>query len=209
MRNSGETTDRIGAGREVVPPIETRSGEQSERRRQLPGWVLSMWRDRRLGVAAAVALAAVLGLLIGWLMPRGPVTGFHAVTAMVAGFGVGAFAGFAMRSRWAMLLSPVVFVAVFELVRVGADGPTVDAPDLSSLLGVVIAAVGRGFQGVLTLVPMALGAALGAGVARRWRGQPAARPGGWGTTGLIVRRGCRRRRRDRIGDDGCSRCPAG
>ena len=111
------------------------------------------------------------------------------VTAMVAGFGAGEFPGFGMRSRWAMLLSPVVFVAVFELVRVGADGPTVDAPDLGSVLGVVIAAIGRGFQGVLTLVPLALGAALGAGVARRLCGQPAARPGGSGTTGLVVRRG--------------------
>ncbi|MGS0686799.1 alpha/beta fold hydrolase [Nakamurella sp. GG22] len=148
-----------------------------------------MWRDRRLGVVAAIALAAAFGLLSGWLIPRGPVTGLHAVTAMVAAFGVGAFAGFVMRSRWAMLLAPAVFVAVFELVRFGAAGPTVDALDLTNLLGVVIAAVGRGFQGVLSLVPMALGAALGAGVARRLHGQPAARPGGWGTTGLVVRRG--------------------
>ena len=189
MRIAGETTDRIGPDREVLSPVETRCRAESQGRRQLPSWVLLVWRDRRLGVAVAVALATIFGLLSGWLMPRGPVTGLHAMTAMVAGFGVGAFAGFVTRSRWAMLLAPVAFVAVFELVRVAADGPTVDAPDLGSVLGVVIAAIGRGFQGVLTLIPMALGAALGAGVARRLRGQPAARPGGWGTTGLVVRRG--------------------
>ncbi len=188
MRNSGETTDQVGQDRDVLPPAQRRSDGRTLRR-QLPGWVLLLWRDRRLGVAAAVGPAVVFGLLSGWLIPRGPVTGTQAVVALIAGFGVGAFAGFAMRSRWAMVIAPAVFVAVFELARVGADGPTVDAPDLSSLLGVVVATVGRGFHGVLTLIPMALGAALGAGVTRRLRGQPAARPGGWGTTGLVVRRG--------------------
>ncbi len=177
MRHAGETTDQLGVDRDNLPPDGTHS------------YGRSVWSDRRLGVVVAVALAAVFGLLSGWLVPRGPVTGTQAVTALVVGFGVGAFAGFAMRSRWAMLLTPAVFVVMYELVRVGGDGPTVDAPDLTSLLGVVIAAVGRGFQGVLTLIPMALGAALGAGIARRLRGQPAARPDGWGTAGLVVRRG--------------------
>ncbi len=189
MRHFTKTTDQIGPDREMLPEGDTPSGDPTRGHRRLPGWVLAVWRDRRLGLAAAIGLAAAFALLSGWAMPRGPVTGTHAVIALVMGFGVGALAGFLMRSRWAMVLAPVVFVAVFELVRVGADGPTVDAPDLSSLLGVVIAAIGRGFQGVLTLVPMALGAALGAGAARRVRGQPAASTGGWGTAGLVVRRG--------------------
>ena len=64
-----------------------------------------------------------------------------------------------------MLLAPAVFAVVFELARVGVDGPMVDAPH-PSFYGLLAFLTGRGFHALLTLLPLALGAALGAGVAR-------------------------------------------
>ena len=52
-------------------------------------------------------------------------------------------AGMAMRSRWSLIVTPVVFAAVFELVRIGG-GPTVDAPRASTY-GVIAFVAGRGF----------------------------------------------------------------
>lgn len=64
-----------------------------------------------------------------------------------------------------MIVAPITFVVVFEAVRVGIDGPTVDAPALSTY-GMVALVVGRGFHGLVALVPMSVGAAFGAGAAR-------------------------------------------
>jgi hypothetical protein len=89
------------------------------------------WRDWRLGTAAALASGALYGLVAGWWTPRGPVTTVAALATMVVSAVAGMIAGLALRSRWAMLLTPLAFVASFELVRIGAVGPTVDGPHLS------------------------------------------------------------------------------
>jgi pimeloyl-ACP methyl ester carboxylesterase len=144
-----------------------------------------VWRDRRLGAALALGVAVEAAAVLALLMPRGPITTTEALATMVAGLLVGAVAGFALRSRWALLLAPLAFVAAYELVRVGTDGPTVDGIRLSTY-GLIALAVGRGAHGVLALVPMALGAALGAGYARRVRGVPARH--GWARASLYARR---------------------
>ena len=66
-----------------------------------------------------------------------------------------------------MLAAPVIFVAVFELARLGVAGPTVDGIHLGSTYGIMAFALGRGVHGLLVLLPMVLGAALGAALARR------------------------------------------
>ena len=48
-----------------------------------------------------------------------------------------------MRSRWAILLAPVTFAALFELARMGTDGPMVDSIHLGSNAAVVGAAPQR------------------------------------------------------------------
>lgn len=123
------------------------------------GDVLARW-------AAAIAVASSWGAVAGWWTPRGPLTTAQVLGAMGVGFVVGVVAALACRSRWAMLLAPLSFVVVFEIIRIGTDGPTVDAPVLSTY-GVMALAVGRGFHGVVALAPMVLGAALGAGAARQ------------------------------------------
>jgi pimeloyl-ACP methyl ester carboxylesterase len=106
---------------------------------------------------------------------------------MAVGLMVGWVCGVVLRSRWAMLLAPIAFMIVFELVRMGTAGPTVDAP-AASTYGIFAMVVGRGFHGLVALTPMVLGAALGAGFARRWAATVADQPIA-GTAGLYVRRG--------------------
>jgi proline iminopeptidase len=105
-----------------------------------------VWRDRRIAVGVAVLVAGGYGLLAAWWTPRGPVTTSQAVTAIVIGLVVGAVAGLVLRSRWAMLLGPITFIAVFELARMGTAGPMVDGIHLGSMYGIIAFALGRGLH---------------------------------------------------------------
>ena len=122
---------------------------------------------RWAGALAAAAVGGLGGLAFGVVTPRGPATTAEALATMAICIALGVAAGFAMRSRWALLVAPLVFAVVFELVRIGESGPTVDAVRLGSLYGVVAFATGRGLHGVLALLPMLVGAAAGAALARR------------------------------------------
>ncbi|MGE3380810.1 MAG: alpha/beta fold hydrolase [Nocardioides sp.] len=132
-----------------------------------------LWRgdvaDRRLARSLAVFAAVGYGLLAGWWTPRGPLSPWEALSAMGLGILVGFVAGLLLRSRWAMLVAPLTFVVVFELTRRGVSGPTVDGIHLTSAYGIMAFAVGRGVHALLALLPMVLGAALGAALARRRR----------------------------------------
>ena len=114
----------------------------------------------------AVALAAGWGVAAGVLTPRSPQTTAAALASIVVSLAVGIAAGLGTRSRWAIIVAPVVFAVAFEIVRMPFDGPTVDAPHLSTY-GVLALVVGRGFHALLSLLPMAVGAAWGAFVATR------------------------------------------
>lgn len=146
---------------------------------------------RRVGVGIAVLLPGTWAIVAGIWTPRGPLTTFEVLVAMVVGLVVGAGAGVATRRRWSMLLAPAVFAAVFELVRLGAVGPTVDAPAFSTY-GVLALAVGRGFHGLVALTPMVLGAALvnvfgpHAGTGARADDGTGARAGGSATRGVTI-----------------------
>ena len=143
-------------------------------------------RNHHATVLAVVLLAASWGAIAGWVTPRGPLTTGSAIASILISAAVGGLAGFVLRSRWAMLLVPVVFVAVYEVVRIGVSGPSVDAVHLSSY-GALALLTGRGFQGLLTLLPLALGAAVGAALARRRLGTTGNRWGRVaGTLGLVV-----------------------
>jgi pimeloyl-ACP methyl ester carboxylesterase len=126
-----------------------------------------IWSNRRIGFAVAVAVAALSGLAIAVAMPRGPVTAAQALVLMGSGLATGLAGGFVLRSRWTMLTAPVAQVAVFELARRGAEGATVDGIHLGGVYGVLAFLVGRGFYGVAGLLPMLVGVAYGAALARR------------------------------------------
>jgi pimeloyl-ACP methyl ester carboxylesterase len=118
---------------------------------------------------AAVALTALVwGLASGWWMPRGPLTNGQALLSVGLSVAVGGLAGWVSRSRWSMLVAPAVFVTALELARWGTRGPSVDGVHLSAF-GVIALVSGRGVHGLLSVLPMVVGAAYGAGVARRGR----------------------------------------
>ena len=127
----------------------------------LPAW----WR---LVVPAGVVVAAAV--VVGLLMPRGPKTSGESLTAFVLlgvlGVGVGAVA----RTRWAALGAPLLFAGVVELVRLPVSGPTIDAIRLDTIYGVMAFVVGRGFDSLVLLLPLAFGCLWGAALVRRTQG---------------------------------------
>ncbi len=137
----------------------------------------------RLGAAAAVSGAAI-GL--GLLMPRGPMTSFESVLAFVLLAVVGVAAGILTRTRWAALLAPTLFAAVFEVVRLQVTGPTVDAVRLGDIYGILAFVAGRGFDAILLLLPLALSVLWGAAVNRRLSGVAPTRKVRLRRTGIAV-----------------------
>ena len=135
-------------------------------------------------IAAVVVLGALWGLAAGWWTPRGPLTTSTALWSIAISLAVGGAGGLVLRSRWAMLLTPVAFVTAFELARAGVDGPMVDGIH-ASFYGAIALVTGRGFHGLLALLPMAFGAAVGAAVARR---QADVGPPTSGRPGRVLRR---------------------
>ena len=116
---------------------------------------------------ATVCLAAAYGVVAGIWTPRGPTTTFEALATMLLSALVGLSGGLIARSRWSALAIPAVFAVVFELVRAGTPGPTIDGIHLGSTYGIIAFIVGRGMHGLLSLLPMVVFALLGAAAARR------------------------------------------
>lgn len=133
---------------------------------RINGNMQPLWRDRRIAMASAIGCAAVWGAVAGWWTPRSPLTSAQALWSIGLSLVVGALAGLVTRSRWAMLTTPVAFATVFEFTRLDIAGPTVDKIHFSTY-GTLAFVVGRGFHAALSLIPMVLGASVGAGVARR------------------------------------------
>ena len=115
----------------------------------------------RTRALAAGGVAGVAGAVAGWLIPRGPVTTSEALVAVGTTLAVGFASGWLMRSRWAMVLAPAVFMLAFELARMRVDGPTVDGVRVDNLYGVLMLVAGRGVDAVLMLLPMMVGVSYG------------------------------------------------
>jgi proline iminopeptidase len=143
---------------------------------------------RPLAWSLAVLATIGYGLLAGWWTPRGPMSTVEGLSAMGLGLLVGCVTGLLLRTRWAMLVSPLTFAMVFELARLGVSGPTVDGIHLTSTYGIMAFAVGRGVHTLLAQLPMVLGAALGAALARH-RLSTSRRRGVLSAPGLWLRRG--------------------
>jgi proline iminopeptidase len=154
--------------------------------RPLPNILDIPWQRRWAGVAVGAGVAALSGLLGALAMPRGPVTTGQALALLVGGVAVGALAGLATRTRWAMLLAPIAHLVAFEIGRLGATGPTVDAPRFEGIYSILALVVGRGFHGLVGLLPIAIGAVYGAALARRQ--SPGTARGGGRRFGFYARR---------------------
>jgi proline iminopeptidase len=127
--------------------------------------------SRPVLLAIDAALAATSALVAAALTPRGPSTTTNALMWMAGLLVVGFVAGVLTGTRWSLILTPTVFVAVFELARLGTQGPTVDAVHIDSTYGIIAFVVGRGLTFFLAVPSMVVGAAIGVGVAGH-RGHP-------------------------------------
>jgi proline iminopeptidase len=125
--------------------------------------------ERTAGLVAAISVVVAWALTTGMWMPRGPLTTGQALWSLVLSIAVGVVVGMTARRGWALVAAPVLFVAVVEVMRVDLVGPTVDRPQLSAY-GLLALAVGRGFHGLVSVLPMVWGAALA--VALLSRGHP-------------------------------------
>jgi proline iminopeptidase len=141
-----------------------------------------------LQLFAAAVVTGAGGLVAAAALPRGPVTRPGLLAAVALAAVLGWIAGFVSRSRWAILGAPLVFALCYELGRADVVGPSVDRPNLDTSIGVLVLVLGRGFAAVTQLLPLALGAAYGAGVARR----RVPEPGRAGTRKRVVLRWIRR-----------------
>jgi pimeloyl-ACP methyl ester carboxylesterase len=123
--------------------------------------------------AGSAALVSFTGFLTALYMPRGPVTAVQIWIVLSSSLLVGLLGGLALRSRWAYLLLPLIYIAAVELTRLNAVGPTVDALRLENPFGLLALIFGRGFHGLIAFPPLWLGIGLGLAWAR---GQSAWRP---------------------------------
>jgi proline iminopeptidase len=128
--------------------------------------------------AVGLLPALVWGVVAAFWRPRGPIFAVEALVIVAVSVAVGVVAGRVCRSRAAIFWAPVLFAVAAEVTRVGFAGPTVDYPR-ATYLGILALIVGRGFAALITLLPMGVGAAYGAGSRRRSRS-------GWRFVGRFV-----------------------
>jgi proline iminopeptidase len=153
----------------VVTP---RSSSDADASAHLPD--LSRRRGLAVRLVVGVVAAAAWGVLVATWTPRGPQTTAEALWSLSLSLLVGLVAGVVSGSRWSLLVAPLGFVVAVELVRAGLEAPTVDRP-VPTTYGLIALVTGRGVQGAVSVLPMVVGAAWGAGITRRLRTRPAHR----------------------------------
>lgn len=129
-------------------------------------WRTVVQTNRWLGAGLVVAIGAVTALASAVPMPRGPVTSGQGLIVIATSLLVGVLAGYATRSRWALLLAPMVYVGAYELSRIGIGGASLALPRLDSVHGIAALLFGRGFHALLAVVPMVVGISIGLGLGR-------------------------------------------
>jgi proline iminopeptidase len=111
--------------------------------------------------AGSAALISFSGFLTALYMPRGPVTAVHLWLVLLSSLIIGLVGGLALRTRWAYLLLPLIYIIAIELTRLNIVGPTVDALRLDNPFGILALIVGRGFHGLVAFPAMWLGIGFG------------------------------------------------
>ena len=122
--------------------------------------------NRLVGAAVVFGLGVATAGVSSVAMPRGPVTALEGLAAIASSLGVGLVAGFVMRSRWAMILTPLGYAVGYELARIGIAGAAFGPVRLDTAYGIVALLAGRGVHGLVAFVPMLAGVSLGLALAR-------------------------------------------
>ena len=109
----------------------------------------------------AVLWVAGAGLVAGLTQPLGPTTTAGVIAWMTGAGSVGLVAGVLASSGWVLLLSPMVFVGVFEVARSGVEVSSVGPLHLDGAFGLVAFTLGRLIPWLLACLPLAIGSAWG------------------------------------------------
>lgn len=121
-----------------------------------------------MAVGLTVGITLLVGFTVVRALPRGPATASQSLAVMATGLAIGGIAGLIMRSRWAVIIAPITYIAAIEIGQLNTVGPTVGPIRLGSPFGILALLLGRGFHGLVSLLPMVLGISLGTMLARRW-----------------------------------------
>jgi pimeloyl-ACP methyl ester carboxylesterase len=142
--------------------------------------------DRRIHLLAVTLASGAIGVATGFVAPHGPATAAQALATMGIALATGLAAGRIGGSRWVLLPLWLAYVAGVELARLDVASPTIDAIRLDNAYGILAFVLGRGFHGLLTVLPMALGVVAGRSLAQQRAGgqSRAGRP--FGTVALAI-----------------------
>jgi pimeloyl-ACP methyl ester carboxylesterase len=124
----------------------------------------------------ATALAVLIGVVPGIIMPRGPIDSGQGAFLIMLSLASGAVVGYLAGTRWSLLFAPILQLAAFELTRIDESGPSVDGIRFEFPFGVMTLIVGRGIWLLLAAFPLTVGCAWGCMIYRRglnhWNNQP-------------------------------------
>lgn len=127
------------------------------------------WHSRLMAAVLTSSIALSVGFTIMRVFPRGPATALQALIVMCCGFLVGCIAGLAMRwrspskgrSHLAMLLAPTAYIIAAEIGQLNRVGPTVGPIRLDESFGLLALLLGRGFHGLVGVLPIVAGVGIG------------------------------------------------
>jgi pimeloyl-ACP methyl ester carboxylesterase len=145
-----------------------------------------LWHYPGIALFIAAAVAALVGLWVALTMPYGPATAVQALIVMGTSLAVGLLAGLVVRKGWIVLLAALVYIIAVEWGRLDAVGPTVDAVRLDNTFSILALILGRGFHGLVGLLPMLLGVSLGTARANHLAGYLAFGRGRWLATAVLT-----------------------
>ena len=122
---------------------------------------MELMTRRWVRLLLAVLWVAGAGLVAGLTQPLGPTTTAGVIAWMTGAGSVGLVAGVLASSGWVLLLSPMVFVGVFEVARSGVEVSSVGPLHLDGAFGLVAFTLGRLIPWLLACLPLAIGSAWG------------------------------------------------
>lgn len=124
-------------------------------------FLTQIWARPMLGVLLALSISAFSGFIAGQWTPRGPLTTSEVLLTMVLALVMGFLVGMLMGNRWAYMVFPIAFWAMFEITRLSVVGPSVDAIHLGSTYGVIAFVLGRFLNVLVVLLPALVGTKIG------------------------------------------------
>ncbi len=133
--------------------------------RDIPDQIIYLWRHTGLTLAGTSIFSAISGVLVGWILPRGPATTGQALVLLLASLLLGFICGLVLRSHKAIWLVPIIHILAIEITRLGISGPTVDRIRFDGTFPILAMVLGRGFHGLISILPMMYAAEIGVALA--------------------------------------------